>query len=88
MFTALSHEPPARAYTRSPGPRSARPQRSWPDRRHHAGPGFVGPMSAITLGALAAFPTYFGLLWRAKTNLDDSLDVVAAHGLVEPSAPC
>jgi Amt family ammonium transporter len=43
--------------------------------------GFVGPMSAITLGALAAFPSYFGLLWRAKTNLDESLDVVAAHGL-------
>jgi len=43
--------------------------------------GYVGPMSAITLGALAAFPSYFGLLWRAKTNLDDSLDVVAAHGL-------
>ena len=38
-------------------------------------------MSAITFGALAAFPSYFGLLWRAKTNLDDSLDVVAAHGL-------
>jgi ammonium transporter, Amt family len=38
-------------------------------------------MSAITLGAIAAFPSYFGLLWRAKTNLDDSLDVVAAHGL-------
>jgi len=43
--------------------------------------GFVGPMSAITLGALAAFPSYFALLWRAKTDLDDSLDVVAAHGL-------
>src|SRR6476619_856073 len=43
--------------------------------------GYVGPMSAITLGALAAFPSYFGLLWRAKTNLDDSLDVVAAHGV-------
>ena len=28
-----------------------------------------------------AFPSYFGLLWRAKTSLDDSLDVVAAHGL-------
>src|SRR5258705_4697009 len=46
-----------------------------------AAAGYVGPMSAITLGALAAFPSYFGLLWRAKTNLDDSLDVVAAHGL-------
>ncbi len=43
--------------------------------------GYVGPMSAITLGALAAFPSYFALLWRARTNLDDSLDVVAAHGL-------
>jgi ammonium transporter, Amt family len=43
--------------------------------------GFVGPMSAIVLGGLAAFPSYFGLLWRAKTSLDDSLDVVAAHGV-------
>ena len=43
--------------------------------------GFVGPMSAIVLGAVAAVPSYFGLLWRARTNLDDSLDVVAAHGL-------
>jgi ammonium transporter, Amt family len=43
--------------------------------------GYVGPMSAIALGALAAFPSYFGLLWRARTDLDDSLDVVAAHGL-------
>ena len=43
--------------------------------------GFVGPMSAIALGGLAAFPSYFGLIWRSKTGLDDSLDVVAAHGL-------
>jgi Amt family ammonium transporter len=43
--------------------------------------GFVGPMSAIALGALAAFPSYFALLLRAKTKLDDSLDVVAAHGV-------
>ena len=43
--------------------------------------GFIGPMSAIALGAIAAFPSYFGLLWRARTNLDDSLDVVAAHGV-------
>jgi len=38
-------------------------------------------MSAIALGAIAAIPSYFGLLYRAKTTLDDSLDVVAAHGL-------
>jgi Amt family ammonium transporter len=43
--------------------------------------GFVGPMSAIALGGLAAFPSYFALLYRAKTQLDDSLDVVAAHGV-------
>ena len=42
--------------------------------------GFVGPMSAIALGAIAAVPSYFALLWRARTSLDDSLDVVAAHG--------
>jgi Amt family ammonium transporter len=43
--------------------------------------GYVGPMSAIALGGLAAFPSYFGLIVRARTSLDDSLDVVAAHGL-------
>jgi Amt family ammonium transporter len=43
--------------------------------------GYVGPMSAIALGALAAFPSYFALVFRAKTSLDDSLDVVAAHGV-------
>jgi Amt family ammonium transporter len=43
--------------------------------------GFVGPMSALVLGFIAAFPSYFGLVWRAKTSLDDSLDVVAAHGV-------
>jgi Amt family ammonium transporter len=43
--------------------------------------GFVSPMSGLALGALAAFPSYYALLWRARTRLDDSLDVVAAHGL-------
>jgi Amt family ammonium transporter len=43
--------------------------------------GFVGPMSAIALGAIAAVPSYFCILWRARTTLDDSLDVVAAHGV-------
>ncbi len=45
------------------------------------GAGLVSPISAIVIGALAAVPSYFGLLWRARTRLDDSLDVVAAHGL-------
>jgi ammonium transporter, Amt family len=43
--------------------------------------GFVSPISALLLGGVAAFPSYFALLWRARTRLDDSLDVVAAHGL-------
>jgi Amt family ammonium transporter len=43
--------------------------------------GFVGPMAAIVLGGLAAIPSYYALLWRARTRLDDSLDVVAAHGV-------
>ena len=43
--------------------------------------GFVSPMSAIAIGAIAAFPSYFALLYRAGTRLDDSLDVVAAHGV-------
>src|SRR5581483_8525237 len=43
--------------------------------------GFVSPMSAIVIGAIAAFPSYFALLYRAGTRLDDSLDVVAAHGV-------
>jgi Amt family ammonium transporter len=43
--------------------------------------GFISPMNAILLGAIAAVPSYFGLIWRAKTSLDDSLDVVAAHGV-------
>ena len=43
--------------------------------------GFIGPMASIALGAIAAFPSYYALLWRARTRLDDSLDVVAAHGV-------
>jgi Amt family ammonium transporter len=43
--------------------------------------GFISPMSAILLGGIAAIPSYFALIIRAKTNLDDSLDVVAAHGV-------
>jgi Amt family ammonium transporter len=43
--------------------------------------GFVGPKAGLLLGMLAAFPSYFALVYRARTRLDDSLDVVAAHGL-------
>ncbi len=43
--------------------------------------GFVSPMSGLLLGAIAAVPSYIALVIRAKTSLDDSLDVVAAHGV-------
>jgi ammonium transporter, Amt family len=43
--------------------------------------GFISPMNAMLLGAIAAVPSYFALILRAKTSLDDSLDVVAAHGV-------
>jgi Amt family ammonium transporter len=43
--------------------------------------GFVSPMDAIWLGGIAAIPSYLTLQWRAKTSLDDSLDVLAAHGV-------
>jgi Amt family ammonium transporter len=43
--------------------------------------GYIGPASAIALGAIGAVPSYFALILRARTRLDDSLDVVAAHGV-------
>src|ERR1700752_715764 len=43
--------------------------------------GYVSPMSAIVLGGIAAVPSYLALIIRSKTSLDDSLDVVAAHGV-------
>ena len=38
-------------------------------------------MSALLIGSIAAVPSYFAIIWRAKTRLDDSLDVMAAHGI-------
>jgi Amt family ammonium transporter len=43
--------------------------------------GFVSPMSALAIGAIAAIPSYYSLLYRPRTRLDDSLDVVSAHGV-------
>ena len=43
--------------------------------------GFISPASAIALGAIAAFPSYFAIALRARTRLDDSLDVFAGHGV-------
>jgi Amt family ammonium transporter len=43
--------------------------------------GFVSPRSAILVGAIAAIPSYFALVIRSRTALDDSLDVFGAHGV-------
>jgi ammonium transporter, Amt family len=43
--------------------------------------GFVTPFGALSIGGLAAIPSYFAIIFRARTSLDDSLDVIAAHGL-------
>src|SRR6476646_4213035 len=43
--------------------------------------GFVSPASALLLGGLAAFPSYFAIAIRSRTRVDDSLDVFAGHGV-------
>jgi ammonium transporter, Amt family len=43
--------------------------------------GFVSPQSAIAMGALGAIPSYYAIMWRSRTRLDDSLDVLAGHGV-------
>ncbi len=43
--------------------------------------GFVGPVSAIIIGAFAGIICYGGVLLKSKLGYDDSLDVVGIHGL-------
>jgi len=43
--------------------------------------GFVSPAWAMVLGAVAAVPSYFVLVWRTRTRVDETLDVLAAHGI-------
>jgi len=43
--------------------------------------GWISPMAAILLGALGAIPSYAFIVWRPRTRLDETLDVLAAHGL-------
>ncbi len=43
--------------------------------------GLINPMNALLLGGIAAVPSYFLILWRAKSGFDDTLDVIAAHGV-------
>jgi ammonium transporter, Amt family len=43
--------------------------------------GFVSPGWALALGALAALPSYAIIVWRPRTRVDETLDVLAAHGI-------
>jgi Amt family ammonium transporter len=45
------------------------------------GSGFVGPVSAIIIGALGGMICYGGVLLKSRLGYDDSLDVVGIHGL-------
>jgi Amt family ammonium transporter len=43
--------------------------------------GFVSPMSAVAIGAIGSICAYAAIQLRAKTNIDDALDVFACHGV-------
>jgi Amt family ammonium transporter len=43
--------------------------------------GYVSPASAMLLGAVAAVPSYAVIVLRPRTRLDETLDVLAAHGI-------
>ena len=43
--------------------------------------GFISPIWAMVLGAVAALPSYALIVWRPRTRVDETLDVLAAHGL-------
>jgi Amt family ammonium transporter len=45
------------------------------------GSGFVEPMPAIIIGAVAGGVCYLAVRLRSQTGLDDSLDVVGVHGV-------
>ncbi|MDQ3434163.1 MAG: ammonium transporter, partial [Actinomycetota bacterium] len=43
--------------------------------------GFISPGWAMVLGAVAALPSYAIIVWRPRTRVDETLDVLAAHGI-------
>jgi len=44
--------------------------------------GFITPLAAMGLGAVAAPLSYYAMRYREKRNLDESLDVWACHGVL------
>ncbi|MEO6211669.1 MAG: ammonium transporter [Gemmatimonadaceae bacterium] len=43
--------------------------------------GYVTPSAAIAIGVIAATASFFAMQMRARTQLDDALDVFACHGV-------
>jgi Amt family ammonium transporter len=43
--------------------------------------GYVQPMEAIAIGSVAGIICFLAVQWRTRSNIDDSLDVVAVHGV-------
>lgn len=43
--------------------------------------GFVSPGWAMALGFAGALPCYAVIVWRPRTRVDETLDVLAAHGI-------
>jgi Amt family ammonium transporter len=43
--------------------------------------GFISPGWAMALGAAGALPSYAIIVWRPRTRVDETLDVLAAHGM-------
>jgi Amt family ammonium transporter len=42
--------------------------------------GYISPTWAMLLGAVAALPSYAIIVLRPRTRIDETLDVLAAHG--------
>lgn len=42
---------------------------------------FISPAWAMVLGFLGALPCYAVIVWRPRTRVDETLDVLAAHGI-------
>jgi ammonium transporter, Amt family len=43
--------------------------------------GYVSPGWALALGFVGALPCYALIVWRPRTQVDETLDVLAAHGI-------
>jgi Amt family ammonium transporter len=43
--------------------------------------GYIQPWAALPIGIIGAILSYYTMLWRSKTRVDESLDVFACHGV-------